>query len=225
MKQWPLRSPDGTSPLVTKPLLFSRYSTLRSKRGGNASIPFILLKSVHSTYFAEVWIRTYALYPPGKMVSVNILIHPWELCVLHKTVQGKAEGRTAFFSTSHSLPHLAHLLGVTERGQLLFLPDFFKVFQRWANTQACTPVLVQSTLWSYIELLLSSLHCMNGISRWWSYVTEGKKGRLVRLHFLGLRIRMQKMNAASALAKCNKNFFAYFWYVILSADSFFSSVQ
>lgn len=41
-------------------------------------------------------------------------------------------------------------------------------------------------------------------------MTEGKKGRLVRLHFLGLRIRMQKMNAASALAKCNKNFFAYF---------------
>lgn len=39
---------------------------------------------------------------------------------------------------------------------------------------------------------------------------EGKKSRLVRLHFLGLHIRMQKMNAASALAKCNRNFFCIF---------------
>lgn len=47
---------------------------------------------------------------------------------------------------------------------------------------------------------------------------------LALLYFLGLQIRMQK-NAVSALAKCKGNIFAYIWYVILSADSFFFSVK
>lgn len=161
---------------------------------------------VRSIYIAEIWVRTGT-----------------------SSCSGKGRRMHCMFATSLSAA-LGSLCVLVGKERLNSVPAWYSSAPERSKYPRLHTSLIEIAFWSDITTTPFSLYFMNGRIRCWPCVVEQRKNRLVRhsvlaLHFLGLQIRMQKKNALSALAKCKGNIFAYFWYVILSADSFFFSVK
>lgn len=145
--QW--SSDHRNSPPVTKPLLFPKIRVVIAVVEEN--YPSHLL---HIYCWNLNW-NTFFLHL-NKMVSVSVLVKhsPWgRMCNLQGCAR-KAEGHTASLPPPTPFPiWLPVHIGSNGERPGFISAWLFKVFQRWANTKDCTPISIQSTIWSYIKMI------------------------------------------------------------------------